>query len=213
MIVKSCPKKDGLVHPVDSDELGSASVGLVTGQEFKASTAPWARSVLRGSTQRRPHAQRDARPQARTTQPMRAITDWAYACDRMAGPGFFLVGDAAAFLDVLSTGVTMAMLAGYSASACLHTALSAPEREADVTTFYNSNYRRMWESPVTSTTSMQGIKPRARMTYSGTHVECSTSTITSGPSRRSLSSSTPSPEILTRRSTSRSTVPAVHGPA
>jgi len=48
----------------------------------------------------------------------RVIADFTYRCDPFAGPGFFLVGDAAAFLDpVWSTGLTMGLLAAEQAAA------------------------------------------------------------------------------------------------
>ena len=49
---------------------------------------------------------------ARGPSTNRVIADFTYRCDPFAGPGFFLVGDAAAFLDpVWSTGLTLGLLA------------------------------------------------------------------------------------------------------
>jgi len=77
---------------------------------------------------------------------MSAITDWAFTCRETSGPGWYLAGDAAAFLDpLLSSGASMAMLAGYSASVCIHTAMTHPEREESAAEFYRSNYRQMYE--------------------------------------------------------------------
>lgn len=48
----------------------------------------------------------------------RVIADFTYRCDPFAGPGFFLIGDAAAFLDpVWSTGLTLGLLAAEQAAA------------------------------------------------------------------------------------------------
>jgi len=45
------------------------------------------------------------------------LADFSYTCRPYAGPGYFLVGDAAAFLDpIFSTGVTLAMLSGVEAA-------------------------------------------------------------------------------------------------
>ena len=47
----------------------------------------------------------------------RVIADFTYRCDPFSGPGFFLVGDAAAFLDpVWSTGLTMGLLSAEQAA-------------------------------------------------------------------------------------------------
>lgn len=55
---------------------------------------------------------------ARGPSKNRVIADFTYRCDPFAGPGFFLVGDAAAFLDpVWSTGLTMGLLAAEQAAA------------------------------------------------------------------------------------------------
>jgi hypothetical protein len=67
-------------------------------------------------------------------------------CDETAGPGYYLAGDAAAFLDpLLSTGVSLAMLAGYSASVCIHSVLLDPSMEEAAVKFYSNNYRQMYE--------------------------------------------------------------------
>jgi flavin-dependent dehydrogenase len=48
----------------------------------------------------------------------RVIADFTYRCDPFAGPGYFLIGDAAAFLDpVWSTGLTMGLLAAEQVAA------------------------------------------------------------------------------------------------
>jgi 2-polyprenyl-6-methoxyphenol hydroxylase-like FAD-dependent oxidoreductase len=45
------------------------------------------------------------------------LADFSYACRPYAGPGYFLIGDAAAFLDpIFSTGVTLAMLSAVEAA-------------------------------------------------------------------------------------------------
>jgi flavin-dependent dehydrogenase len=48
------------------------------------------------------------------------LADFSYRCRPMAGPGYFLVGDAGCFLDpIFSTGVTLAMVAANEAAAQL----------------------------------------------------------------------------------------------
>ena len=48
----------------------------------------------------------------------RTISDFTYRCDPFAGPGHFLIGDAAAFLDpVWSTGLTLGLLGAQHAAA------------------------------------------------------------------------------------------------
>lgn len=58
--------------------------------------------------------------QARRVTPVRTQRDWSYRMARVAGPGWLLVGDAAGFIDpVLSTGVFLAMHAGFHAAELL----------------------------------------------------------------------------------------------
>ncbi|MEC9071022.1 MAG: tryptophan 7-halogenase, partial [Myxococcota bacterium] len=146
VIVMSCSKGWFWYIPVDSKDLGAASVGLVSGQEFKDEyNEKGTEAFFEEALQEVEYLQELLGPKAKRTQPMSAITDWSYACDKVSGPGWYLAGDAAAFLDpLLSTGVTMAMLAGYSASACIHTSLQNESRDAAATEFYDSNYQRMW---------------------------------------------------------------------
>jgi flavin-dependent dehydrogenase len=133
--------------PMDGKKLGEASVGLVSGQEFKdeyremGMEAFYERALSECTMMKELMG-----PNAKRITKMSAITDWAYTCEKTAGPGWFLAGDAAAFLDpLLSSGATMAMLAGYSASVCIHTAITEPEKEAGAAEFYRGNYRRMYE--------------------------------------------------------------------
>ena len=47
----------------------------------------------------------------------RVIADFSYRCDPVAGPGYFLIGDAAAFLDpVFSTGACLGMMGAAEAA-------------------------------------------------------------------------------------------------
>ena len=58
--------------------------------------------------------------QARRVTPVRTQRDWSYRMARVAGPGWLLIGDAAGFIDpVLSTGVFLAMHAGFHAAELL----------------------------------------------------------------------------------------------
>jgi halogenation protein CepH len=145
--VESCPKGWFWYIPLDSEELGEASVGLVSGQEFKEEYSKLGPDkFFQEALKEAPYTRQLMGDRARQVQDTRSITDWAYACDRMAGEGFFLAGDAACFLDpLLSSGVSMAMLAGFSSATCMNTALRNPELEAASVDFYDQNYRRMWE--------------------------------------------------------------------
>ena len=53
--------------------------------------------------------------------------DWSYVCDRLAGDGYVLAGDAACFVDPLfSSGVHLALMSGVLAAAYVKSALTDP---------------------------------------------------------------------------------------
>jgi flavin-dependent dehydrogenase len=145
--VESSPKGWFWFIPMDSEELGEVSLGLVTGQEFTDEIrTKGAEAFYEEALSLAPNVREMIGPDAQRVKPINIVRDWAYTCDKAAVPGCYLVGDAAAFLDpLLSTGVSLAMLAGYSASVCIHSALSEPSMEQEATEFYANNYRQMYE--------------------------------------------------------------------
>ncbi|HEY0462306.1 MAG TPA: NAD(P)/FAD-dependent oxidoreductase [Pyrinomonadaceae bacterium] len=147
IIIESCPKGWFWYIPMNSERLGEVSLGLVTGREFDEEIkAKGAQAFYEEALAEAPYVNGLIGPDAVRTDEMRAIRDWSYTCDETAGPGYYLAGDAAAFLDpLLSTGVSLAMLAGYSASVCIHTVLNDPSMEAAAAKFYSNNYRQMYE--------------------------------------------------------------------
>jgi flavin-dependent dehydrogenase len=147
IFIESCPKGWFWYIPMNSPGLGELSLGLVTGEEFKEEMKEKGiEAFYEEALSEAPKIRELLGPDAERTTEMRGVRDWAYTCKRTAGPGYYLAGDAAAFLDpLLSTGVSLAMLAGYSASVCIHTALQDPSREESAATFYANNYRQMYE--------------------------------------------------------------------
>jgi flavin-dependent halogenase len=147
IVIESCPKGWFWFIPMNSAQLGEVSLGLVTGREFEEEIRKkGARAFYDEARAEAPYVAELLGPGAVRVDEMRTVRDWAYTCDVTAGPGYYLAGDAAAFLDpLLSTGVSLAMLAGYSASVCIHTALRAPAMEETAARFYSNNYRQMYE--------------------------------------------------------------------
>ncbi|MCG8468081.1 MAG: tryptophan 7-halogenase [Gemmatimonadetes bacterium] len=82
---------------------------------------------------------------AELTGPLRSETDYSYAAETFAEPGYFLVGDAACFLDpLLSTGVHLAMFSALTAAAGIASVLRGEVEEEEATTFYDSTFRRAY---------------------------------------------------------------------
>jgi flavin-dependent dehydrogenase len=87
------------------------SVGLVLDANVARSLDVPSNQLLAWGIERCP-AIRDRMRHATGPQINQVTADFSYTCRPYAGPGYFLVGDAAAFLDpIFSTGVTLAMLA------------------------------------------------------------------------------------------------------
>ena len=147
IIIESCPKGWFWFIPMNSERLGEVSLGLVTGREFEEEIRQKGIEAFYDEARSEaPQVKELLGPKAERIDKMYSIRDWAYTCDDTAGPGFYLAGDAAAFLDpLLSTGVSLAMLAGYSASVCIHTVLNDPSMEKAASQFYANNYRQMYE--------------------------------------------------------------------
>jgi flavin-dependent dehydrogenase len=76
---------------------------------------------------------------------LRTETDYSYSADHFAGPGYYLVGDAACFLDpLLSTGVHLATFSGLVAGASIASALRGDVTEEEAASFFNESYRRAY---------------------------------------------------------------------
>jgi flavin-dependent dehydrogenase len=74
-----------------------------------------------------------------------AEQDYSYASDRFAGPGYFIAGDAACFLDpLLSTGVHLAQYSAVLAAASIGSLLRSEVTEDEARAFYQDSYRQAY---------------------------------------------------------------------
>jgi flavin-dependent dehydrogenase len=84
---------------------------------------------------------------ARQVSGFRSARDWSYRCGRFHGPGWALVGDAAAFIDPLfSTGVALAMLGARQLTETADLALRRPDLETAAFGLYEDGYRHFLDS-------------------------------------------------------------------
>lgn len=82
---------------------------------------------------------------ARFVSPVRVEQDYSYATERFAGPGYFLAGDAACFLDpLLSTGVHLATFSALLAAASLASVLRGEVNEEEAGVFYRHSYQQTY---------------------------------------------------------------------
>ena len=92
------------------------SVGFVAEPTLCKEIGVPADRMLRWAVERAPAVRRHLK-HARGPATNRVVADFTYTCAPFFGPGHFLVGDAAFFLDpIFSTGVTLAMIGGNAAA-------------------------------------------------------------------------------------------------
>lgn len=76
---------------------------------------------------------------------VKSETDYSYASDQFCGPGYFLIGDAAAFLDpLLSSGVHLATFSALLAAAGLTSLHENEVTEAEMLSFFEKSYRQAY---------------------------------------------------------------------
>lgn len=69
------------------------------------------------------------------------VKDWSYCSERMAGPGYFAVGDASCFVDpILSSGVFLAVLYAKMCAGAVNTLLTTAAPEPLVNDWYQGLY-------------------------------------------------------------------------
>ncbi len=82
---------------------------------------------------------------AELISPVSTETDYSYVSDKFCGPGYFMLGDAACFLDpLLSSGVHLATFSAMLAAASI-TSLSRGEvNETEALAFFENSYRQAY---------------------------------------------------------------------
>jgi len=75
------------------------------------------------------------------------IRDYSYRTTTAAGPGYFLAGDAAGFVDpIFSVGIVFSLYSGYSAAWAVDRCLSDPASTPRYQTLYNSQLQKRLET-------------------------------------------------------------------
>jgi flavin-dependent dehydrogenase len=71
--------------------------------------------------------------------------DYSYIADKFSGPGYFILGDAACFLDpLLSSGVHLATYSALLAAASLASIIRGEVKEEQAAAFYDKNFRQAY---------------------------------------------------------------------
>lgn len=125
---------------------GTVSVGYVTPiDEYKASGKSL--EQLYADEMAKTEEVKTLMAGARRVSGFRNIKDWSYTCERFHGPGWVLVGDAAAFIDpLLSTGVTLALRGSRALAEAIDETLADPSSETEILDWYEKSYRSFLDS-------------------------------------------------------------------
>lgn len=122
---------------------GTTSVGLVLHEKYfqeRKKSASVREIFLEGISRSR--LAREAIASAELVSEIRVEGDYSYLSDVLAGPGYFLSGDSAAFLDpLLSSGVHLATYSGMLAAASICSIVRGEITQEDAATFYGTCYR------------------------------------------------------------------------
>lgn len=83
---------------------------------------------------------------AKRVSGLQVESDYSYVANEFCGPGYYLAGDAACFLDpLLSTGVHLAMYSGLLSAAAIGSVLRGEFDEVSAQHFYRTAYRHAYE--------------------------------------------------------------------
>ena len=121
---------------------GRTSVGLVLEGKTYRKIGKRPEDLLEQALRRCPLTREWTREANRVSE-VYAASDYSYECDGVAGDGYLLLGDAAAFIDpIFSTGVWLAMSSAEMAADTLHAALGSASREGDLSPSTFAGYER-----------------------------------------------------------------------
>jgi flavin-dependent dehydrogenase len=112
IVIVTCEEGWFWLIPLDETR---TSIGLVMHEHLARRVGLPAREMLAWGIARCP-AVRERTADAVFPEETHVLADFSYRCAPYAGPGYFLAGDAAAFIDpIFSTGVCMGMMSGAEA--------------------------------------------------------------------------------------------------
>src|SRR5690606_12697645 len=121
---------------------GIMSVGCVCWPEYLKQRRGRNEEFLLATLDSMPDAARRMK-NATMVSEVRVTGNYSYSCERMAGPGWIMAGDAFAFVDpVFSSGVYLAMHGATQAAGVVDAALAEPAREAALQRAFARRIRR-----------------------------------------------------------------------
>lgn len=124
---------------------GTMSIGAVVHKDtIKAQRGQTLEQIYEKALEASPLMKRITK-NAELISPIVSEADYSYAAEKFCGPGFFLTGDAACFLDpLLSSGVHLATLSAMMAAASITSIFREEVEEEEAQAFFESSYRQAY---------------------------------------------------------------------
>jgi flavin-dependent dehydrogenase len=124
---------------------GTMSVGVVMHKETVTAKKPVDVEAIYAQAIQDSPLITDILRDAELVSPVQSEMDYSYASENFCGPGYFMVGDAAAFLDpLLSSGVHLATFSAMLAAASLTSFYHGEVSEAEMQSFFEKSYRQAY---------------------------------------------------------------------
>lgn len=125
------------------------SLGFVLPREVikdvKDSGLTWEQFLLK-QCEKMPTVRELLEPAELIKDSVRVVRDYSYRCNRVSGPGFFLVGDAAGFIDpIFSIGVVLGMYSARAAAWSIDHCFRSPARTARYQAIYTNQLQARME--------------------------------------------------------------------
>ena len=140
--VNSIPEGWLWAIPLEDDVM---SVGVVMHKDALAAKKPFQlEDIYMQAIESAPLIKEILEPAEQTAE-IFSEADYSYASEEFCGPGYFLVGDAACFLDpLLSSGVHLATFSAMLAAASISSILCDEVREEEAISFFHKSYRQAY---------------------------------------------------------------------
>ena len=75
---------------------------------------------------------------------LHTMQDWSYRCQKLTGPGWIIVGDAAGFVDpILSTGMSMALQGAFVGAKALNVSIEGGDTLSAMSSYETFYYKYM----------------------------------------------------------------------
>ncbi|MBN3944689.1 NAD(P)/FAD-dependent oxidoreductase [Nostoc sp. NMS9] len=101
---------------------------------------------------------------AELVSPVKVEQDYSYVADKFSGPGYFILGDAACFLDpLLSTGVHLATMSATMAAASLSSVLRNEVTESQAYSYFDRGFRHTYLRLLVIVSSLYDIIRQTRL--------------------------------------------------